>query len=429
MSFILNLIPQYGYALVFILLAIELMGVPFLPGEILVTYCGFLVFKGELNFVLLTIIATLGVCTGLTTSYFVGKKLGAPFFEKHGEKIHLGKDRMDKISGLINRYGTALIFFICFIPGLKHIIGYFSGMSSMKYKRYAIGGYLGAIVWAITFITLGDILGNNWSSLHKYVEKYLIVGAIIMIVAISIFYLIRIYKTQIIDFIERAVLKLLRVFHSLGKIRIFVLITAVICILLVDAFVNIIQGLVSNQFAPFNEITDYIIHRVFSNFAGSEIIFKAISLLESNIMYIVIAVLLIAYISYKSRNKSIEIKYTLITLLGGFVVQQILNYTFKFLSSYISVLDNIFNIKCFNVIVIYGFVAYILFKNTKHRILRKSLIVVFLIISALTGLAAIFFNNSLSEILAGYSLGGAWLTLNIILLEITKILPSLSDEY
>lgn len=429
MSFILNLIPQYGYALVFILLAIELMGVPFLPGEILVTYCGFLVFKGELNFALLVITATLGVCTGLTTSYFVGKKLGAPFFEKHGEKIHLGKDRMNKVSALIDRYGTVLIFFICFIPGLKHVIGYFSGISSMKYKRYAIGGYLGAIVWSLTFVTLGDILGNNWSSLHKYVEKYLIVGAIIMIVAISIFYLLRIYKTQIIDFIERAVLRLLRVFHSLGKIRIFVLITAVICILLVDAFVNIIQGLLSNQFTPFNEITDYIIHRIFSNFASSDIIFKAISLLESNIMYIVATVILIIYIYYKSNHKSIEIKYTLITVLGGFLVQQILNYTFKFLSSYMIVLNNIFNMKCFNVIVIYGFVAYVLFKNTKHKVLRKSLIIVFLIISALTGLAAIFFNNSLSEILAGYSLGGAWLTLNIILLEITKILPDLKGKY
>lgn len=429
MSFILNLIPQYGYILVFVLLAIELMGVPFLPGEILVVYCGFLVFKGELNFILLIVTATLGICTGLTASYFIGRKLGAPFFEKHGEKIHLGKKRMDKVSNLINRYGTVLIFFICFIPGLKHVIGYFSGVSSMKYKRYAIGGYLGAIVWSLTFAIIGDVLGDNWANLHMYIKKYLIIGAVIMIIAISIFYLLRIYKEQIITFIENVVLTLLKVFHSLGKIRIFVLITAISCILLVDAFVNIIQGLLSNQFAPFNEITYYLIKKIFDRFEGVSILFKVINVLELNIMYIVVTVLLIVYIYYKSKDKAIEIKYTLITVIGGLVVQQILNYSFKFLSSYMPVLNNIFNMKCFNVIVIYGFLFYILFKNTKHKVLSKSFVVIFLIIAALTGLSAIFFNNNLSEILAGYSLGGAWLTLNIILLEITKILPDLKGKY
>ncbi|MGL5764010.1 MAG: DedA family protein, partial [Sarcina sp.] len=147
MNNILNLIPHYGYLLVFVLLTIELMGVPFLPGEILIVYCGFLVFKGDLNFVLLTITAALGVSTGLTISYIIGSKLGTPFFEKYGPKIHLGPDKMEKVSGLLNKYGMTLIFFICFIPGLKHVIGYFSGTSSMTYKKYALGAYTGSIVW------------------------------------------------------------------------------------------------------------------------------------------------------------------------------------------------------------------------------------------------------------------------------------------
>ena len=277
MSDILNLVSQYGYILVYILLTIELMGVPFLPGEILLVYCGFLVFQGKLNIILLCIVATLGVSSGLTLSYFIGHKLGEPFFAKYGSKFHLGPDKMEKMSKLLNKYGTTLIVFICFIPGLKHIIGYFAGTSKMSFKRYALGGYIGAIIWSITFAIVGNLLGSNWSEFHKYIIKYLIIGATIFLILICIFYILKIYKTQIINFIEKTVITLLDTFHSLGRIRVVVLLSAVICILLVDAFVNIIQGLLSNQFVPFNQITYYIIQRIFANSIIFNPIFKTLA--------------------------------------------------------------------------------------------------------------------------------------------------------
>lgn len=428
MSDILNLVSQYGYILVYVLLTIELMGVPFLPGEILLVYCGFLVFQGKLNIILLCIVSTLGVSSGLTISYFIGHKLGEPFFTKYGSKIHLGPDKMEKMSKRLNKYGTTLIVFICFIPGLKHIIGYFAGTSKMSFKRYAIGGYIGAIIWSITFATVGNLLGSNWSQFHKYIIKYLVIGAVICIMLICIFYILKIYKTKIINFTKNTVITLLKTFHSLGSIRVVVLLAAIICILLVDAFVNIIQGLLSNQFAPFNQITYYIVQRIFANSIIFSPMFKTISYLELDIMYIVITILAIGFISYKSSNKKIEIRYTLITILGGFIIQNVLLYGFKFLSSYWSVFSGIFNISCFNVIVIYGFLFYLIIRNTKYKLGRRALILLFLFIGTLAGIAQLFFGSTLSQILSGYSLGGAWLTLNIILLEVNKILPDLKKQ-
>ncbi|MGL4655656.1 MAG: VTT domain-containing protein [Sarcina sp.] len=428
MSDILNLVSQYGYILVYLLLSIELLGVPFLPGEILMVYCGFLVFQGKLNIILLCTVATLGVSTGLTLSYFIGHKLGEPFFSKYGPKIHLGPDKMDKMSKLLDKYGTMLIFFICFIPGLKHIIGYFSGTSGMSFKRYAIGGYLGATLWAITFATIGDLLGSNWSQFHTYIIKYLVIGAIILVTLLIAFYIIKIYKNQIIKFIKNTVLTLLNTFHSLGKIRIVVLLAAISCILLVDAFVNIIQGLLSDEFAPFNQITYYIVQKIFANSVIFNPIFKIISFLELNIMYVIMSIIIIIFLIYKSANKKIEIRYTLITFLGGFILQKLLIYVFNFLSSYFKIFSNIFNINCFNIIIIYGFLFYLIIRSLNSKWTSRFLILFFLFIGLLTGIAQLFFGNTLSEILAGYSLGGAWLTLNIILLEVNKILPDSKSE-
>ena len=428
MNYILSLIPEYGYVLVFVLLTVELMGVPFLPGEILLIYCGSLVFSGKLNIILLSISAILGVCTGLTASYFIGYKLGEPFFKKYGSKIHLGPERVDKIANLLNKYGMALITFICFIPGLKHVIGYFSGISSMSYKKYAIGAYLGAVIWSMTFIMLGDLLGNNWAQFHTYMIKYLIIGATIAIILISIFYVLKIYRVQIISFLESAVIGMLRTFHSLGKIRIVVIISAITCVLLIDAFINIIQGLLSNQFEPFNQITYYIVRKIFANSIIFNPIFKGISILELNIMYIIISIITIIFIVYKSKYKKVEIKYTLITIFGGYVLGKILLYVFKFLSTYIKVFSNIFNTSCFNVVIIYGFLFYIIIRIVNKKIWSKILLTIFVLMCILAGIAQLFFGNTLSEILAGYSLGGAWLTINIVLLEVNKILPDIKSD-
>lgn len=421
MTSILHLVPQYGYILIYILLTIELMGIPFLPGEILIIYSGFLVYKGELNFILVLISAVLGVCSGMTASYFIGKKLGAPFFKKHGSKIHLGPEKMDKISKILDKFGMVLIFFICFIPGLKHIIGYFSGMSEFKYKKYAISAYTGAIVWAGIFLTIGDVLGENWKMFHKYLHKYLISGAILAILVIGIFFIIKIYKENILNFIIKIVMKLYHTFNSLGKVRFFVLAVAVVFGAFIDIFANIISGIVSNQFTVFNDITYYITSRLFSNSYLFNLLFKLIAILTTNMMYVIVPVLLIIYMLNKKKNKNIEIKYIILTICGGFLLKELVMYLFNYISGYIMILQNFLDGRCFTVIVIYGFGLYIIYSHLENIYLRKVLIGVVIVLGLLTGIAQLYFENDLSSVLSGYTLGIVWVSLNIILLEIKKV--------
>lgn len=428
MNEILNLISQYGYIIIYLLLSVELMGIPFLPGEILITYCGFLVFQGKLNFILVTATAALGAITGLTTSYFIGRKLGKPFFYKHGSKIHLGPDKMDKISNMLNKYGSALMIVVCFIPGVRHIIGYFSGTSSMKYKKFAVSSYIGAFIWAITFTFIGDTLGSEWGNFHQYISKYLIIGGIFIIIAAILFYIVKIYRKQILNFIVKVVLLLFDIFNSLGRLRIFIVITTIFLIGFADIFINIIQGLLSNEFTPFNEITAYIIKRIFNSSAIFKELFKFIDLLTLNVAYLIMAVALIIFIYYKSKDKKIEIKYTLLITIGGLIIKDGLIYLFKIINYKTKIFGEFLNGPCFTTIVIYGFLCYILLKYIKKKYIKKALVILFLLISISTGISQLFFGNDLSDILSGYSLGVVWLTLNIILLEVSKIIPDLKKE-
>jgi len=74
-------IDQYGYVVLFAALLLELIALP-LPGEVFMSYSGFLVFQGHLNWFVSILMAGVGACIGMTLSYWIGFKLGKPFFCK-----------------------------------------------------------------------------------------------------------------------------------------------------------------------------------------------------------------------------------------------------------------------------------------------------------------------------------------------------------
>ena len=87
-------IDQFGYIVLFFALLLELLALPF-PGEVLMGYSGFLVYQGHLNWMLSIIIAGAGASIGMTLSYWIGYRLGTPFFEKHGHRFHMGPKQIE----------------------------------------------------------------------------------------------------------------------------------------------------------------------------------------------------------------------------------------------------------------------------------------------------------------------------------------------
>ena len=72
-----------------------------------------------------------------------------------------------------------------FIPGVRHITGYFSGITQIPFRTYALYAYSGAFIWTGTFISLGKLLGPQWEQFHASIKKYFFIGSIIVIIHIS----------------------------------------------------------------------------------------------------------------------------------------------------------------------------------------------------------------------------------------------------
>lgn len=115
MHLLIHLIDQYGYIVLFFSLMLELIIVP-VPNEILMSYVGFLAYQGKVHFALAILFGGLGGIVGVTISYWIGFKLGAPFFYKYGSKFHLGPEKIERISRWNQKYGRRLLLFSFLFP-------------------------------------------------------------------------------------------------------------------------------------------------------------------------------------------------------------------------------------------------------------------------------------------------------------------------
>lgn len=170
----------YGYLVLFVGLLLEYIALPF-PGELTLSYAGLLVQEGSLNLYVCAGAAFLGTALGQTLSYVLGRKLGYPFLEKFGSKVGLGPDKLAKTRKGYEKYGNKLLLVSCFIPGVRHLTGYLSGVLGARFRSFALYAYIGIAFWVMFFLVLGRTLGpylEHW--MHEagvYFAKGLIVAA------------------------------------------------------------------------------------------------------------------------------------------------------------------------------------------------------------------------------------------------------------
>ncbi|WP_019121908.1 DedA family protein [Brevibacillus massiliensis] len=164
-------ISHYGYVGIYAALALGVIGLP-LPDEALMAFLGYMVSQGKVLFSLSLLSAFLGSATGITVSYILGLKLGLPFLKKYGPKIHITEQKLQWTHNLFEKYGSVLLFFGYFIPGVRHITAYLAGISGMERRTFALFAYSGALLWSFSFIMLGRALGENWHRVERIAHRY-----------------------------------------------------------------------------------------------------------------------------------------------------------------------------------------------------------------------------------------------------------------
>lgn len=428
MHSVIGLINHYGYIILFSALVLELIAFP-LPGELMMTYCGFLVYQSKMNWIISILVASAGVILGITISYFIGARVGKGFFEKYGSYIHLGPAQMEKTSKWFKSSGNKLLILACFIPGVRHITGYFSGITEIPYKRFALHAYFGAFIWTATFISLGKILGPNWDKFHSYISKYVIIGSLFIALILIIIYAYRNHKTRIIEITYKMLNRTITIFHSMEKIKVAIALVAVAFFGFFILLIGVIQDYLAHEFEQFDIVVSYLVKTIFTS-KWSQLI-RLFELITSTKVLVLLTIFMFIWIIERNTNRILEIQFLFIIIGGGEILQYALRHIFRRLGpSSVNIIGNSLytfpSNQALMAIVAYGFFAFQIVKHMKKTWAKTAFLIITLFICIVAGLNPIFFQTEYpSDVYAGYVFGGVWLTINVILLEVYRILPKI----
>jgi membrane-associated protein len=167
---LITLIGDYGYAALFFCLWLGIVGMP-IPDEAIVMTGGFVTSLGLLKPVPAFLITYLGVVSGLSIGYGLGRLMGPPILNKFRKKKNIDK-YLTKSYELVNRYGSYSICISYAFPIVRHLVPYLIGIGRMSFARYALFSYTIGLVWTFVFFFMGRIFGRHIDKIGAAVHDY-----------------------------------------------------------------------------------------------------------------------------------------------------------------------------------------------------------------------------------------------------------------
>ena len=181
---VLAWITQYGYFAIFFCLVFGIIGLP-IPDETLLTFSGYLIYKGHLYLPLAFVSALAGSACGITISYQLGRIFGHRVLLRYGKYLHLSEERLNRAHAWFARIGHWALTVGYFVPGVRHLTAYAAGISDVAPQQFAVFAYTGAVLWVSTFLSLGYLLGDRWEAVEKNIHYYLVWLAVAFAVGIA----------------------------------------------------------------------------------------------------------------------------------------------------------------------------------------------------------------------------------------------------
>jgi membrane protein DedA with SNARE-associated domain len=137
------------------------------PGETVVIAGGVIAGQGEIQLVPLIGLVWACAVLGDTTSFYIGRRLGRPFLEKHGPRVKITHERLEQVEGYFDRYGGRTILIGRFIGLVRALAPFVAGSSEVPYRRFIPYSIVGCGLWSTTFCVIGYVF---WRSFDKVAQ-------------------------------------------------------------------------------------------------------------------------------------------------------------------------------------------------------------------------------------------------------------------
>ncbi|MFJ8456182.1 VTT domain-containing protein [Bacillus paramycoides] len=424
MEHFISIFEQHSYLILFAVIVLELIAIP-ISGEFFMSYAGYFVSQGKMNYTFALLIAVVAGGIGITITYWIGRIGGYRLIEKYGKYVHLGPKRYNKAAAWMEQSGSKLLLFAYFIPGVRHFTGYVSGISRMPYRTFVVPAYIGASLWGFCFITLGKILGPRWEDFHKLAGRYLIYIVFILAIVIGGLLVYKFYKDQIKNFLVRLLNLLISYFRTIRATEVFLISLTLVLLGMITLMLGLAQDYLYNEFTQFNEVTTYIVHSILQTGWTNSI--RRFLSLQSSVAFSVLIIITILAIWRKGRNRWLEGLLFTISILGAHIYHNAVVHTlsyFHFIGIEAATRSSAFPDETATItIIVFGACLFLIVRHLKNKYIQFVLPLLGTFLLLCIAIANIGFSHILpSDIVGGYIYGGVWILLNFLLFEMLRLI-------
>jgi membrane protein DedA with SNARE-associated domain len=186
-----QLISQYGYFAVFVLMLAESACIP-IPSEVIMMFGGALAAGAVpgAHPALFGIFAAgvLGNVAGSYIAWAVGKYAGQAAIRRWGRRVGIREHEIDQATAWFERHGPVAVLVGRVIPVIRTFISLPAGFADMPSGIFGVYTTLGAIPWTAVLAIAGYALGANWEHVANdfHGPTYAIAGIIVVGLAVLV---------------------------------------------------------------------------------------------------------------------------------------------------------------------------------------------------------------------------------------------------
>jgi membrane protein DedA with SNARE-associated domain len=167
-------LDHYGYWAIALLLLLENIGIPVVPGEF--SLIAGAIFagtgRGGLNIVVVAIVAAIAAFAGSEIGYLIGRFAGREIVLRWGKYVLIKPHHLDRAEGVVSRYGGIVVIIARYIVGLREANGIIAGTTRMRWTTFTIYNAVGACLWVATWVTIGGLAGDHIDAIYTDVNHY-----------------------------------------------------------------------------------------------------------------------------------------------------------------------------------------------------------------------------------------------------------------
>jgi membrane protein DedA with SNARE-associated domain len=171
-DWIINIIDHLGYLGLALMMFLENVFPP-IPSEVIMPLGGFAASQGKMSLPLVILAGTVGSVIGQLPLYYLGYFLGKDrlmrLADKYGKWLTVSGADINHASRWFDRRGSRAVLIGRFVPGVRSLISVPAGICGMKLPKFLMFSALGMGVWAGALALAGQLLGQNYQKVERFV--------------------------------------------------------------------------------------------------------------------------------------------------------------------------------------------------------------------------------------------------------------------